>query len=69
MNLLTLLQKGGCMGCLLFQKILVANRKNGCLSCFICRLQIVCMNVLAKNQKVVVCVMSLLHVYFIIFYE
>ena len=35
-NLLTLLWKTGCMGCLLCQNILVVNQKNGCLSCLIC---------------------------------
>ena len=35
-NLLTLLSKTGCMGCLLCQNILVVNQKNGWLSCLIC---------------------------------
>ena len=35
-NLLTLLWKTGCKGCLLCQNILAVNRKNGCLSCLIC---------------------------------
>ena len=35
MNLLMLLWKTGCIGCLECQNILVINRKNSCLSCFI----------------------------------
>ena len=36
MNLLMLLWKIGCIGYLECQDILVVNRKNSCLSCFIC---------------------------------
>ena len=34
MNLVMLLRKTGCMGCLLSKNILVISQKNVCLSCF-----------------------------------